>query len=131
MNGPDTTSRTLRLTCPGEGFGTGGQERHYLPSCSPIPNNPMGLPYMQAKEHQGRRPLVLPLDIIDNAATIRLLPTQTKTLDHGTIALFITLVEVVQQPAATTDQFEKTTAGVMIVDVCAQMLDQLIDTLCK
>jgi hypothetical protein len=52
--------------------------------------------YMQAKEHQGRRPLVLPLDIIDNAATIRPLPTQTKTLNHGAISFFIALVEVVQ-----------------------------------
>jgi hypothetical protein len=76
------------------------------------------------QEHQGlKNPLVL--CIFHHKRIAGELAAQTKPLNDTAIAIFIALAEITQQAAAATDQFQQAAPRVMVVNMGAQMFNQL------
>src|SRR5262245_35029607 len=55
------------------------------------------------------------------------LPPEAQLLDQGSIPLEILALQVVQEPAAASDELEQAAPRVMVLRVRAEMLRQLVD----
>src|SRR5439155_27342145 len=55
------------------------------------------------------------------------LPPEAELLDEGAVALEISLLQVLQQPAPAPDQLQQAAARIVVFRVAAQVLCQLVD----